>query len=68
MQAKTLIVALAVAFGANIAFANTDHDAPSGNAVFKPANKWLAAPQGQIDAEESKFDLNRDGFPQYSPL
>lgn len=68
MRTQSIILAAALAFGASIAFANTERDAPSSNAVFKPANKWLTAPQFQIDGEERKFDLDRDGFPQYSPL
>lgn len=68
MQIKSFLLVVALAFGANAALANSDRDAPSSNAMFKPANKWLTAPQVQIDAEEQKFDLNRDGFPQYSPL
>lgn len=68
MHSKSILLAVALVFGANAAFANSDRDAPSSNAVFKPANKWLTAPQVQIDLEEQKFDLDRDGFPQYGPL
>ncbi len=61
-------LALAIAIGSGSAFAaHTDRDAPSSNALANPANRWVKAPHWWVEEEERKFDLDRAGFPQFSP-
>jgi hypothetical protein len=68
MKAEKLIVALAIAVGSVSAFAaNTDRDAPSSNALTNPSNRWVKAPNWWVQEQERVFDLDRAGFPQYSP-
>ena len=68
MKVAKLVVALAIGVGSASAFAaNSDRDAPSSNAVFNPSNKWVKAPDWWVQEQERRYDLDRAGFPQYSP-